>query len=176
VIAEPGDIPPSVLKDATYDQAMVAALHCFAEKGEVGYATALLTKHPTIAGHRLTRPPLRKPQHDDEYTALHKAARAGQSRMARLLVEFEANVDADGGNAWTPLHVAAKHGHLHVVKVLIELGADVRAMTDALPARPAPGGPAGTQPVMLPPIPSQSPLDVAKEYNQKAVVEYLMRP
>jgi len=39
--------------------------------------------------------------------------------MARLLVEFGANVDALDSELWTPLHAAATCAHVHLCRFLV---------------------------------------------------------
>jgi len=40
--------------------------------------------------------------------------------MARLLVEYGANVDALDSELWTPLHAAATCAHVHLCRFLVE--------------------------------------------------------
>ena len=40
--------------------------------------------------------------------------------MARLLVEFGANVDALDSELWTPLHAAATCAHVHLCRFLVD--------------------------------------------------------
>ena len=40
--------------------------------------------------------------------------------MLRLLLEFDANVNAKDSELWTPLHAAATCGHTHLCKILID--------------------------------------------------------
>lgn len=69
------------------------------------------------------------------FTPLHTAARYESAKVAALLLERGANVDAvDGaGGAWTPLHVALlssqRRPALRVANLLLEHGADVNART-----------------------------------------------
>ena len=43
----------------------------------------------------------------------------------KVLVDFNADVNAADSEQWTPLHAAATCGHLHLVKFLIEKGANL---------------------------------------------------
>ncbi len=61
---------------------------------------------------------------DHEDTPLHCAA---IEAVARLLIEWKADVNARGWMAQTPLHVAAFQGHADIVDLLIRHGADVNA-------------------------------------------------
>lgn len=61
---------------------------------------------------------------DDGSTVLHCAARSGQARMVRYLVEKGANINACNKRDRKPLHEAFLSNDLDTVKVLIESGAD----------------------------------------------------
>src|SRR5260221_79472 len=61
---------------------------------------------------------------DHEDTPLHCAA---TEAVARLLVEWKADVNARGWMGRTPLHVAASQGRTDIVRLLIHHGADVNA-------------------------------------------------
>lgn len=59
-------------------------------------------------------------------TPLHVAASRGQSKVAKLLLDYGADVSGPSEDGdWTPLVFAAYRGHLEVAKVLIENGAGV---------------------------------------------------
>lgn len=55
-------------------------------------------------------------------TLLHTAARMGNSKMLKLLIDFGANVNAVSKKGYTPLHVAAWSGHVECVEVLLACG------------------------------------------------------
>jgi ankyrin repeat protein len=62
-------------------------------------------------------------------TPLHLAAECGNIIIANLLLEYQADVNAqDDYFGETPLHNAAYLGHLDLVNLLIEHGADVTAL------------------------------------------------
>ncbi|MDC7235830.1 MAG: ankyrin repeat domain-containing protein [Spirochaetales bacterium] len=61
----------------------------------------------------------------DGQTALHVAAQAGNSEIARLLLFQKADPDALDNNGKTPLHLAMAGGHDETVSVLVEGGADI---------------------------------------------------
>ncbi len=66
----------------------------------------------------------------DGMSALHWAARNGDSDIAEALIYAGANLEAAtrlGG--YTPLHLAARAGRGQVTQILVELGADVNAPT-----------------------------------------------
>ena len=66
----------------------------------------------------------------DGMTALHWAARRGNSEMASAVLEAGANVKAVTRlGSYTPLHLAAQEGHDGVVRALLARGADADAMT-----------------------------------------------
>jgi len=66
----------------------------------------------------------------DEYghSPLHLTARRGYLRVAKLLIEKGANLEAKGGT-WeeTPLSLALRHGKLEMATFLIEKGANLEA-------------------------------------------------
>ncbi|WP_419860357.1 ankyrin repeat domain-containing protein [Candidatus Palauibacter sp.] len=66
----------------------------------------------------------------DGMTALHWAARAANTDLARLLLEAGAEVDAATRiGAYTPLHLASEVGGSEVVGLLLEAGAEQTATT-----------------------------------------------
>ncbi|GFG17785.1 hypothetical protein IFM61392_10218 [Aspergillus lentulus] len=63
------------------------------------------------------------------YTALHKAARVGDVKAVKALLEYEANVDYVGDeneDRNTALLLAVQEGHEDVVTLLLEKGANAR--------------------------------------------------
>jgi len=85
-------------------------------------------------------------------TPLHLALDLQRLDIARYLVNKGANVDSvEGFDKNSALHVAAKKGYLDVVKAMVEKGADVHLLNEA----------------------RKAPLDVAIEYSQSAVRDYL---
>lgn len=63
----------------------------------------------------------RKPVEDS--TPLYNAALMGQQDVARTLMHFGADVNADGGQLGTPLMAAAAYGRLCIVKDFVNAGA-----------------------------------------------------
>lgn len=56
---------------------------------------------------------------EDGLTALHQCCIDDSEEMMRLLVQHNADVNAQDSEKWTPLHAAATCGHLHLAKFLI---------------------------------------------------------
>ncbi|KAG4075892.1 hypothetical protein HA402_003718 [Bradysia odoriphaga] len=65
-------------------------------------------------------------QDESGYTALHYAARNNNITACQLLIEANANVNAETKGGVTPLQRAAMMGHLDVVKFLLTHQADVK--------------------------------------------------
>lgn len=73
----------------------------------------------------------------DGMTALHWAARRGQSELVEVLLYAGAKLDAGTRiGRYTPLHIAAREGRTSVVRVLLEAGADPRVVTTNSGATP----------------------------------------
>lgn len=53
------------------------------------------------------------------FTPLHIAAKYGQLKVAKLLLQKEANPDIQGKNGLTPLHVATHYNHVSVALLLL---------------------------------------------------------
>ncbi|KHN88606.1 Ankyrin repeat domain-containing protein 12, partial [Toxocara canis] len=64
-------------------------------------------------------------------TPLHVAARRGEHRLCKKLLQEGALVNACDYAGWTPLHEACSHAHFKVAKVLISGGADVNACSES---------------------------------------------
>ena len=67
---------------------------------------------------------------DSKATPLHVASKDGHLRLAELLVENGAGIEARNGTGATPLILAARYGHLAIVKLLLEKGAAVDVIND----------------------------------------------
>lgn len=65
---------------------------------------------------------------EDGLTALHQCCIDDSEEMMKLLIDFDANVNAKDSEQWTPLHAAATCGHIHLVRYLISRGADLLAV------------------------------------------------
>ncbi len=66
----------------------------------------------------------------DGWTALHHAAYHDQVACVRLLLEREANPNAEAEHRCTPLHMAAAQGSPAVVELLVEAGASLDHIDD----------------------------------------------
>ncbi|CAH1367447.1 unnamed protein product [Tenebrio molitor] len=65
---------------------------------------------------------------EDGLTALHQCCIDNNEAMLLLLLEYNANVNAEDSEKWTPLHAAATCGHLKLVRILISRGANLLAV------------------------------------------------
>ena len=160
--------------DDAFQAALVAAIHRFAEDGELDHLRAILDRHPELVNVKLTFRGNRKPHWTDEYTALHRAADRGREDVVAYLIEKRADVNATGPLDWTPLHVAAQKGNLPIVKRLVKAGARLDAKTRAVPEMVGVPGMAPGDPLEVSPaIPSRTPLELAQEAGHPEVVAYL---
>jgi ankyrin repeat protein len=66
----------------------------------------------------------------DEWTPLHEAADNGDYDMAKVLVDYRADVNAKGKGGRTPLHLAVMYDQRDIVELLLANGADVNAKDD----------------------------------------------
>jgi ankyrin repeat protein/tetratricopeptide (TPR) repeat protein len=66
---------------------------------------------------------------DTDEHPLHKAARRGQTKQIRRLLDKGADPDVKDEEGRTPLYAAAAFGKLQAVKLLVEHGADVETRT-----------------------------------------------
>lgn len=67
-------------------------------------------------------------RNDDDWTALHVAARWGRKSICEKLLTLGAAVDATERNfGRTPLHTTTEAGYAEIVKLLLEYGADANA-------------------------------------------------
>ncbi|MGC2422756.1 MAG: ankyrin repeat domain-containing protein [Nitrospirota bacterium] len=62
-----------------------------------------------------------------QLTPLHWAAKKGHIEIARLLLKYRSDVDAEDIYGWTPLHKAARWGRKTIAELLLRKGANVNA-------------------------------------------------
>lgn len=67
---------------------------------------------------------------EDGYTPLHRACYNNNVEIAKLLIQYGADVNARTEFGWTPLHSAAKWSNAECVALLLQYGADVNAVSD----------------------------------------------
>lgn len=66
---------------------------------------------------------------EDGYTPLHRAAYSNHTDIAKLLIQYGANVNARTEYEWTPLHSAVKWSNAECAALLLQHGADVNALS-----------------------------------------------
>uniref|UniRef100_A0A2M3YYW5 Putative ankyrin n=1 Tax=Anopheles braziliensis TaxID=58242 RepID=A0A2M3YYW5_9DIPT len=67
----------------------------------------------------------------DYLTALHVAAHCGHVKVAKLLLDRNADPNARALNGFTPLHIACKKNRIKVVELLLNHGATIGATTES---------------------------------------------
>ena len=58
---------------------------------------------------------------EDGLTALHQCCIDNNESMLLLLLEYNANANAEDSEKWTPLHAAATCGHLKLVRLVLKV-------------------------------------------------------
>ena len=96
------------------------AINDAARTGDLAKVKALLKENPVSAST----------PYFDGWTPLHEAADNGYYNMARVLVDYKADVNAKGKGGRTPLHLAVMYDHRDIVELLLANGADVNAKDD----------------------------------------------
>lgn len=61
-------------------------------------------------------------------TALHLAANEGHAETVKILLRFDADIEAKTKMGRTPLHIAVLRGNYSIVKLLISAGADINVI------------------------------------------------
>ena len=64
-----------------------------------------------------------------DQTPLHAASSRGHADVAEVLLDYEADINAQDIDKWTPLHIASSKGHLKVMQLLLERGAALDEQT-----------------------------------------------
>ena len=67
-----------------------------------------------------------------DQTPLHAASSRGHADVAQLLLDYEADINAQDIDKWTPLHIASSKGHLKVMQLLLERGAALDEQTECM--------------------------------------------
>lgn len=98
---------------------------------------------------------LRKPPRDiyDDSTPLHRAVQSDHIKVAQMLIERKAPINAKDANGWSPLHTAAGAGRLPMVTMLVQHQADINIEDDDY----------------------RTPLHIATLEGHSQVVEYLLK-
>jgi len=84
--------------------------------GDVDRVRSLLIRHPHLAS---------TPDGRGDHP-IHHAARNGDARIVRLLIEHGADVNAVTDHGHTVLYCAGGHGHLETLQLLLQRGADCK--------------------------------------------------
>jgi len=66
----------------------------------------------------------------DYLTALHVAAHCGHVKVAKLLLDYKADVNSRALNGFAPLHIACKKNRIQVVELLLKHGASIEVKTE----------------------------------------------
>lgn len=69
---------------------------------------------------------------EDGYTPLHRACYNNFVDIAKILLQYGADVNAKTEYEWTPLHSAVKWSNAECAALLLQHGADVNALTQGL--------------------------------------------
>lgn len=67
---------------------------------------------------------------EDGYTPLHRACYNNNIELAKLLIQYGADLNAQTDFKWTPLHSSCQWTNNKCVALLLQYGADVNARTD----------------------------------------------
>lgn len=67
---------------------------------------------------------------EDGYTPLHRACYNNNIELAKLLIQYGADMNALTDFKWTPIHSSCQWTNNKCVAMLLQYGADVNASTD----------------------------------------------
>lgn len=100
------------------------------QNGQTAFAYATGNNHVEAMGCLATLGANINAINNNGWSALHVAARKGDGRLVRALLELGASVDLTTpavvpNLAWTPLIAAAHAGHVNVIRCLAEFGANL---------------------------------------------------
>jgi len=98
-----------------------SALHYAAFCGFPSVVQFLVAAHPSEVHSQ---------DSDDKSTPLHLALERGHAEVARLLVDYGADLTAQDDDGWTPLHFAVQEGSVDLVRFLIEHGANAESQDE----------------------------------------------
>jgi uncharacterized protein (TIGR03067 family) len=166
------DAQPEKAAADPFQDAIIAAIHHFAESDQLDHLAAVLEKYPKLVDARPGRR-LGKPTTGDDFTPLQTAVRWGRWQVVGYLLSHGADVNAADGLGYTPLHLAAEGGHLAIVKRLVAAGAKLGAKTMARPGGTFPGGSPDQEPAKYPAIPARTALQIAQDLKHTEVVKFL---
>ena len=155
-----------------FRDALVEAVHHFAEHGQQAYLQTVLDKYPELRESRRDRQ-FGKPTTGDGFTPLQTAARHGRGNVVAFLIMKGADVNVADNRGYTALHMAAESGRLDIVKLLVGAGAEVNAKTEAFPARDLPNQSGLEPPRKSAPILARTALQIAEDGKHTAVAKFL---
>jgi len=96
-------------------------IHNAVENGKIDIVRQLLHENPHLVNLK----------DSDNDAPLHIAAWQRKTKIAGLLLSYEADVNAHGDSGRTPLHYAVESDSKPLIKLLIDKGADSRLTSDA---------------------------------------------
>ncbi|XP_064896820.1 ankyrin-1 isoform X9 [Columba livia] len=116
----------------------ITPLHIASRRGNIIMVRLLLDRGAQIETRTKTKPkslpfPMLSPRTllspQDELTPLHCAARNGHVRIAEILLDHGAAIQAKTKNGLSPIHMAAQGDHLDCVRLLLQYSAEIDDIT-----------------------------------------------